>query len=238
MKDVLAIIPARGGSKGVPGKNKRMLDGKPLIAYAIETALTSQLITHILVNTDSIEIASVAHSYGVQTLMRPADQGLDDSPIYPVIESSLFFAESSEQKTFDYILLLQPTTPFRTGLEADNAIQLIFDHPSIDGIISVNKVDDHHPSRMYTIDGENKLHPIWSNGETQNRQSLDEVYIRNGAFYLARRNAMLSEKKIMLQNKLAMIMSSEWQVNIDTEKDFLLAELIVKKWKKEKGLTS
>jgi CMP-N,N'-diacetyllegionaminic acid synthase len=237
MPEVLAIIPARGGSKGVPKKNSRLLDGKPLIAYSIETALASTLITDIVVNTDDDTITNIAEQYSVACIKRDESMAQDDSPVYPVIESSLLDIEKKTGKIFDLILLLQPTSPFRTGKQTDAAIQMILDHAEINGLISVTQVGDQHPSRMYSVDDAQKLHPIWTHGETQNRQSLGTLYIRNGAFYIARREAMLHEKKIMVENKIAFVMPEIWQVNIDTEKDFLLAELMVTKWKQQSQLS-
>jgi len=152
MPEVLAIIPARGGSKGVPKKNSRLLNGKPLIAYAIETALASTLITHIVVNTDDETIANIARQYNISCIIRPESMAQDDSPVYPVIETSLLEAEIETAKIFDLILLLQPTSPFRTGAETDAAIQMLWDHAEADGLISVTAVEDHHPCRMYSVD--------------------------------------------------------------------------------------
>jgi len=115
---------------------------------------------------------------------------------------------------------------------------MIIDHPTSNGLISVSQVGDHHPSRMYSLDADNKLHTIWNDGETKNRQSLDELYIRNGAFYIARKAPMLLERKIMVENKLAFVVTNKWQVNIDTETDFMLAEIIVKQWKKAQSQSS
>ncbi|HSC52902.1 MAG TPA: acylneuraminate cytidylyltransferase family protein [Phnomibacter sp.] len=231
MPEVLAIIPARGGSKGVPKKNSRLLDGKPLIAYAIETALASTLITHIVVNTDDEEIASIARRYTVDVLMRDAEMAQDNSPVYPVLEQSLLQAEATTGKLFDIVILLQATAPFRTGIETDTVIQQFIDHPQMEGLISVIPVEDEHPSRMYQLDDAHKMQSIWGKGETQNRQEVDPLYIRDGSYYLARREPMLTQKSIMPENKFAFVRSGQWHVNIDTEKDFMLAELLVQKWK-------
>lgn len=227
---VLAIVPARGGSKGVPGKNSRLLHHKPLIGYAIETSLASKKITCTVVNTDSEAIAAIAQPYAVHVQMRESALATDEAPILPVIQSTVAYAETRTGISFDIILLLQPTAPFRTGADADAVIQLLIDHPEKDGVISVVPVGDNHPSRMYWLNEQHDMQHFLAQNETGNRQQLAPLYIRNGCFYAIRKAALFAEKTVMPAKKIAYIMPSDWHVNIDEEKDFLLAEVLAPRW--------
>jgi CMP-N-acetylneuraminic acid synthetase len=229
---VLAIIPARGGSKGVPGKNRRLLDGLPLVAYAILTAQKSNRIASILLNTDDEAIADIGKQYGVPVKMRSAQLAQDDSPIHPTIVESIQFAEEQNSISYDQVMLIQPTSPLRRAADADAIATLLHDNESIDGVVSMTRVEDAHPGRMYTFDDKTRLlQPIWPDSEYGNRQQLTPVYLRNGCFYLARKEALLREGTIIVKRKAAYLMDAEWELNIDTERDFILAEHLVPKWK-------
>lgn len=227
---VLAIIPARGGSKGVPGKNIRLLDGKPLIAYAIECAAQSESITNCLVNTDDEEIAAIARSFEGEVIMRQPGQGADDSPILPVILSTLDYAEKHYAVHYDLVILLQVTAPLRRAEDVDAVVQLFENANGPDGVISVVPMSDTHPARMYQLDENQRLQPIWDNGETAHRQELKPVYLRNGCIYAVKTEALRREHTLMVKNKQAYIMPEEWLANIDTERDFAIAEVLVKQW--------
>jgi CMP-N,N'-diacetyllegionaminic acid synthase len=234
---VLAIIPARAGSKGVPGKNKRLLDNTPLIAYAIQTAKQSRYVSDVVVNTDDPDIAPIALHYGVPVKMRDKKLAEDDSPVFPSIVDSLEFMEKQKGIAYDIVMLLQPTSPFRTGSDADQSIELLIQMPEFDGVVSVVKVEDCHPSRMYRMKASMELESLLPEGENKSRQTLEEIYLRNGCFYTARKQAMLKQGSIMVSKKAALLMDEKWHVNIDTEKDFLLAELLVKQWKQHFNLS-
>lgn len=234
---VLAIIPARAGSKGVPGKNKRLLDNLPLIAYAIQTAKQSRYVSDVVVNTDDSDIATIALDYGVAVKMRDKKLAEDDSPVFPSIVDALEFMEKQKGTTYDIVMLLQPTSPFRTGSDADRSVELLIQMPEFDGVISVVKVEDCHPSRMYRMKTSMELESLLPEGENKSRQMLEEIYLRNGCFYTARKQAMLQQGSIMVSRKTALVMDEKWHINIDTEKDFLLAEILVKQWKKHFNLS-
>ncbi|MEO7310325.1 MAG: acylneuraminate cytidylyltransferase family protein [Chitinophagaceae bacterium] len=229
----MAIIPARGGSKGVHKKNVRIVDGKPLIAYSIECALNSKSVTHCLVNTDDDSIALVSKQWGADVMMRLPGQGEDTSPILPVLISTLEYAQLQTQKQFDIIILLQPTSPIRTSTDIDNVIKMLLSPVAPDGIISVVPMSDTHPARMYHLDGNGFMHTIWPNGETLNRQELAPVYLRNGCIYAVKTAAMLKEQTLMVKHKQAYVMEEKWLANIDTERDLIITELLIKKWKEQ-----
>jgi CMP-N-acetylneuraminic acid synthetase len=227
--NILGLIPARGGSKGVPKKNIRLVDGKPLIHYAIECGQQSKLLTMLLVDTDSDEIASISSSTGIAVLKRPAELAQDESS---VVDVALRVVEQVEQEKgqIDILVLLQPTSPIRTGNNIDDAIELLLATPSADAVISVVAMEDTHPARMYQVKG-NELLPLHAELETKRRQDLEPVYYRNGCIYAIRVDALKKVKSFMPTNKLAYIMPSKWLANIDDERDLIVTEALVKAWK-------
>lgn len=225
---ILAIIPARGGSKGVPGKNIKLLGDKPLIAHAIECAIGSKRVSKIVVTTDSDEIANVVKNYKVQLVIRPSELAEDNSNVVTAVEHAYQFLGEA----FDVIVLLQPTSPLRTSKDFDNIIALLEENPESDGVISVVPLDDVHPARIYNLYNK-KLIPYIKKGETARRQDLNPVFYRNGCFYAVRTKAFFDQKSFMVEQKLAYIMDSNWLANIDTFRDFKLATLLYEDWKNE-----
>jgi len=132
---------------------------------------------------------------------------------------------------FDLIVLLQVTSPLRTGEDVDRVVEMFEKDPSLDGVISVVEAKEMHPARMYQLSDEGWMKSIVEEGETANRQTLPKVYCRNGCLYAVRPQAMIRENSIMVQNKKAYIMPSEWLANIDEERDFLITEALFKLWK-------
>lgn len=233
--NVLGIIPARGGSKGVKRKNIRLVDGKPLIAYAIECGRESKMLTRVVVNTDDAEIAAIARQYGAEVLMRPPALGTDSASILPVLKQTIEAVEAQQNTKFDLLLLLQTTSPIRTGTDIDNVIGMFEAEPSLDGVISVVPMLDTHPARMYCLHGDGWMNPLVENSETANRQELDPVYYRNGCIYAVRPGAMFRENTLMVRNKKAYVMPLEWLANIDDERDLLITEMLLKLWKKNEA---
>jgi CMP-N,N'-diacetyllegionaminic acid synthase len=226
---ILGLIPARGGSKGVPKKNIRLVDGKPLILYAIECGQQSKLLSMLLVDTDSDEIAMVSSSTGVTVLKRPTELAQDESSVVDVALRVVQQIEL-EQASIDILVLLQPTSPIRTGNNIDEALDLLNSNPNADAVISVVAIEDTHPARMYYVKG-TELLPLHPESETKRRQDLDSVYYRNGCIYAIRVDALKKVKTFMPPNKLAYVMPSKWLANIDDERDFILTEALVKAWK-------
>lgn len=228
---ILAIIPARGGSKGVKDKNIRLVDSKPLIQYTIDAALESTLLYKVVVDTDSERIAKVANcNNNIEVLMRPAELAQDESDIVPVALRILnYFTDQKE--AFDVLVLLQPTSPIKTGKQIDEAIQLLLADSITEATISVVSMEDIHPARMYYLNEQNQLIPLNKDLETKRRQELEPVYYRNGCIYAIKTKALLEQKTFMPLNKKAYIMPSEWLANIDDERDLIIAEALVKAWK-------
>lgn len=227
----LGIIPARGGSKGVPRKNVRLLAGDPVIAYTIRAAQESLRLTTFITTTDDDEISDIARRYGSPVLSRPPELALDDTPMAPVLLHALENIEKNTGKLFDAIVLLQPSSPIRTGADIDAVIQMLEEDLSVHSIISVIPMDDVHPARMYRLEKDNLLVPLDSRWETVQRQKLPTVYYRNGALYACRRQLLVEHHMICGQRKKAYIMSREQSVNIDDEVDLLLADILVRRWR-------
>lgn len=224
---ILGIIPARGGSKGVHKKNIQHLGPKPLIAYTIEAAQQATQLHAFIVSTDDEEIAKVAESAGADVpFIRPKGLATDSARAIPVLQHALTEMENRHQITYDAILMLQPTTPFRTSADIDQAVVLLKKNDA-DSVISVVDVQGHHPARMKYLEQGQLIDPDFCETyENQPRQELRPMYLRNGAIYLTRRETLLNNS--LKGNKcMALIMDSARSVNIDTPADFSYAEYLL-----------
>ena len=226
---VLAIIPARGGSKGVPGKNIKILGNKPLIVHAVDCAKKAKKVTDIVVTTDSNEIEKVVSGLGVKIIKRPESLAKDDSNVVTAVQHA--YNELNED--YDIIILLQPTAPLRTAKDLDAIIQMFEDDNTLENVVSVVPMDDVHPARMYNLLDNLNLIPFIENSETLRRQDLKPVYYRNGCFYAIKTTAFFRENSLMISNKRAYVMDTNWLVNIDNSRDFKLATLLYEDWKNE-----
>jgi CMP-N,N'-diacetyllegionaminic acid synthase len=225
----LAIIPARGGSKGVLRKNIRIVAGQPLIAYSIQAAQASQTLTHCVISTEDDEIASVGRTFGAEVLPRPAELAGDKTPMLPVVRDVFSTLEARLGTLFEYGVLLQPTAPLRTAADIDAAVTLLRE-TGADSVISVYRVYDHHPARMYRMDNE-RLVPLQDEPVGRLRQDLPAVYHRNGAIYAFRRKLIDEIEGLIGPDTRPYIMPEERSVNIDNEIDLLLADLLLQRLK-------
>lgn len=228
---ILGIIPARGGSKGVPKKNIKLLNGEPLISYSIRTGQESNLLTDLIVTTDSEEIIEVVKKYNCNFFKRTKKNAQDNTPIEPV----LFELLESIKKDYDLIVLLQPTAPIREGQDIDNVINMFIENKKLESVVSVVELEDIHPARMYSVDDENKMESLDSHKERYRRQDLEPVYLRNGSIYASKVAALYENKKLISSNKKAYIMPEYKWANIDTERDFLITEILLKDWQKKRN---
>jgi CMP-N-acetylneuraminic acid synthetase len=219
---VLGIIPARGGSKAIPRKNMATLGGKPLIAWTCEAAKQSNL-DRVIVSTDDEEIAKFAESFGVEVpFLRPAELSGDSSA---TIDAVLHALESMRDE-FDAVMVLQPTSPFRTTKDINDCLTLIR-QSGADSVISVVDVGGHHPARMKYLDGVRLIDPPFVElRENQPRQELRPMYIRNGAVYLTL-TKVLYQGSFKGSHCVAHIMPSERSMNIDEPFDLAVAEAIL-----------
>jgi len=228
-RNILAIIPARGGSKGIPRKNLRLLCGKPLIAYTIEAALNSKLINRVVVSTEDEEIAKVSKKYGAEVISRPTELAQDDTPSLPLFQHAIRYLEEVKDYRPEIIVMLQPTSPLRIVEDIDRAIEE-FLKGSYHSIASVCEVE-HTPHWMYTIVGE-RLKPLIEEGQkVVRRQDDSKVYRLNGAVYVTSRDIIMKENRVLGRDTKAYIMPLERSIDIDTELDFKLAELLMRERK-------
>ena len=225
MTSILAVIPARGGSKGVPRKNLQNICGKPLIAYSIEAAKGVSRLTDIIVSTEDDEIAQVAIDHGADVpFMRPAELAEDLTPTFPVIMHALEQMETARAAEYDAVLLLQPTCPLRTAAHIDTAIDMLLSE-NCDSVVSVLEVSNTHPFRMKRLVGNRLINYIDQGFEDMRpRQVLPKVYLRNGAIYLNRRESFIGSQALVGDHCLGMVMDEEESVNIDGPLDLILAE--------------
>ncbi len=224
--NTVAIIPARGGSKSIPRKNIRLLNGKPLVYYAIKEAQHSRYVHRVFVSTEDREIAEIAKGYGAEVIPRPVELAQDDTPSLPVYRQVIKYLEDMENSYPDVVVLLQPTSPLRKVEDIDGAIEK-FLHTNCDSIVSVCEVE-HPPHWMYTLEGD-RLKPIIEGGETiTRRQNAPKVYRLNGAICVTRSQFIMNQNTVVGHNTGAYIMSTERSVDIDTELDFRLTELLMR----------
>lgn len=220
MAETVAIIPARGGSKGVPGKNKRLVGGLPLIAYSITAARDSARIDRIVVTTDDDDIAAIALAEGAEVVVRPGEIAGDASPVIDAVIHALAHIEVTQPSA---VVLLQPTSPLRTGSDIDAALALFQAHGA--PVCSVCRAEDAHPARMYrVVDG--RLQSLMPELASERRQDLPPVFHRNGAIYVFGPNE-IARREIITSDMVAYEMPGESSVNIDTELDLLLLEAVL-----------
>lgn len=221
---VLGLIPARGGSKGVPGKNIRPLGGVPLITYTIRAVQASFQVDAVVTTTDDEKIASVAEQHGSELIRRPSYLGEDETPMFPVAIHALDTL-CMDGRHFDVLLLLQCTCPFRTTADIDTALSLLREQ-DCDAVIGVQNVDDVHPARMYRHVNKylESLDPNW---EKTNRQNLPDIFHRNGVIYAIRCDVLRQEKTFFASRSLPYLMPRDRSINIDEEFDFQLAEFLI-----------
>ena len=228
---ILAIIPARGGSKSVPKKNIRNLNGKPLIAYTIEAAKRIENEFHkIVVSTDDEEIAEVSKHYGADVpFVRPSNLAEDKTPTYPVLQHAVNFVEKDDGINIDLIMLLQPTAPFRTTEDMLNCLNLR-QTSNTDSVISVVQVFSYHPILMKKIENNRLTHFSIEEKEGTPRQLYEPpAYMRNGAIYITKRNNLIEQNSIWGNSITPYVMPQERSYNIDDEIDFITSEMMMKK---------
>jgi CMP-N,N'-diacetyllegionaminic acid synthase len=220
---ILAVIPARGGSKGVPHKNLREIAGKPLIAWAIEAGRQSQYIDRLILSSEDPEIIRIAQSWGCEApFVRPAELARDETPgIEPVLH-----AVSALPERYDYIMLLQPTSPLRLAEDIDSCVETCLRHHAV-ACITVNEVDQ-HPLWMCRLDDSRHLVPLIDQKSLPDRrQDLPKVYILNGAVYVARTAWLQQHRTFLTAETVAHIMPRERSVDVDTELDLKICQLLL-----------
>jgi CMP-N-acetylneuraminic acid synthetase len=226
--NVLGVIPARGGSKGIPRKNLYNLCGKPLIGYTIKAAFKASALTRFIVSTDSDEIAETAKEYGANVpFRRPSELATDSSLAADVMKHAIIEMEKLNGIIYDTLVMLQPTTPLRTPEDIDNAVQKLHS-TGCDTVITMKDVGATHPARMYKIVND-KLVSIMDEGTAlRPRQELQHIYIRSGDVYACRRSVIFDQGSLIGKDCRPIIIPSKRAVNIDSMDDVILAEYYLK----------
>lgn len=216
------LIPARGGSKGIPRKNLYQFNSRPLISYTIEAALSSGLLKEVFVSTDDPEIAKFAEEMGADVIIRPPELADDSAPTVDVALHAL-------RKTgFNgAVAVLQPTSPLRTSKDIDNALELFRDTPEADSLVSVTDFP-HPPFWALKIEG-GRLKPLFNHKYLQmRRQDLEKAYIPNGAIFIGERKTLEDRRTFYTENTIPYYMPPERSIDIDTLLDLKIAETIMK----------
>lgn len=226
---ILAIIPARGGSKGVPGKNIKLLNGKPLLQYTAEIALQSENLAAVILSSDDDQIISLSKKIGIPVpFVRPAELAQDNTPTIDVVLHALKWYENQEV-FFDAVCLLQATSPFRT-LEFVNKAIAKFIASGCDSLISVQKVPhEYNPHWTFEVNEMGNLKI--ATGEDQiisRRQELPEAYHRDGSIYITKTEVLLQQHSLYGKSTSFIESQPEWYVNIDTLSDWEKAEQMIK----------
>lgn len=220
--NILVVIPARGGSKGLPGKNIRLLCGKPLICYSIDIARAITSDEHICVSTDDNQIKNVVENYGLKVpFLRPEALSTDTSTTNDVLLHAIEYYEK-QGRQYDRILLLQPTSPLRTEMEVKEALALY--HHDIDMVVSVT--ESHAPSVLCTDNMDGFLELV-HNKRAEGRQSLPTFYEYNGAIYVINVKSLKENGIGSFTRKVKYVMPKETSIDIDDIYDFMLAEQVI-----------
>jgi CMP-N,N'-diacetyllegionaminic acid synthase len=225
--NILAIIPARSGSKRVPQKNIRPFAGTTLSELAIQQALGASLPTHIALSSDNMEILDIADNYPqVHRLLRPQDISGDTAPAIEYVRHALGMLEN-EGLRFEMVVILQPSSPLRTASDIDTTIQLLLDNPAADSAVSVVKISQmSHPLKLKTLEGK-ELKPFFEEEAGRfSAHDLPEVFARNGAVYATWRRNLETKNDLIGQHSLAYIMPPERSVDINEWVDFEFAEYL------------
>ncbi|VVB88561.1 3-deoxy-manno-octulosonate cytidylyltransferase [uncultured archaeon] len=227
-KTIFGLVPARGGSKGLPGKNIRPLLGKPLIAWTIEQALSSKYLDRVIVSTDDEEIAEVSKKYGAKVpFVRPKELASDEAKGIDVVLHAIDWIERNNTP-YDLILLLQPTSPNRISKDIDNSIELLF-QKNARSIVSVCETE-HHPYWSNILPHDSCMKDfIRMETMDKNRQEFPTFYRLNGAIYLAYSDYLKINKSFFGNDTFAYQMPIERSIDIDTEIDFRFAECLLRK---------
>ncbi len=232
--EVLAVIPARGGSKGIPRKNIKLFAGYPLISYSIAAALQSNSVTRVIVSTDDEEIAAVARQFGAETpFLRPAELAQDQTTDLPVFEHALQWLKENEDYSPDLVIQLRPTSPIRPRQCVDEAVALLLQHPEADSVRGVVP-SGQNPYKMWRLDGDEKpMTPLLSLEGVDEpfnspRQALPPTYWQTGHIDVIRPRAILEQKSMSGTVILPYLIDPRYTVDIDTPFDWQRYEWLVR----------
>ena len=224
---VLAVVPARAGSKGVPGKNERLLAGKTLVARAAEAARESGVVDRCILSTDSERIAGLGRAAGLEVpFLRPAELARDESPMQPVIEHALLSVEHDGFRP-DVVLVLQPTAPLRRGEHIAAAVRLL-EETGADSVVTVVEIPGHmSPQYAMRISGD-QLEPFLPEGASiTRRQDVEPAYSRDGTVYAVRRDVLAERHDLYGTDCRPLVLPAAESITIDSPEDWAAAEAIL-----------
>ncbi|OAN49287.1 acylneuraminate cytidylyltransferase [Paramagnetospirillum marisnigri] len=222
-KSVLALITARGGSKGLPGKNIRPLGGKPLVAWTVEQARACPLVDRVVISSDDPEIILAAQAAGCEApFIRPAELASDTASSADVAIHAL----DALGQDFDILVLLQPTSPLRESADIDACIRKLVDHPEAPSVVSVTE-SSKSPWWMQTMDDGGRLSPLMPDANAARRQDQPRVFVPNGAVYVVRVAWLRQRRAFLGEGSLGHEMPADRSVDIDSLLDFRIAEAIL-----------
>lgn len=230
--EILALIPARGGSKSIPHKNIKLLAGHPLIAYSIAAALQSRLVTRTIVSTDDDEIACTAQCYGAEApFLRPEEFARDDTADLPVFTHALRWLKDKEGYQPEVVVQLRPTSPLRPSDCVDQAIQIMLDHPEADSVRGVIP-SGQNPYKMWHVDEQGRMTPLLKlpgNAEPYNapRQNLPQTYWQTGHIDAIRLSTILSKNSLTGEIIYPLYIDPRYAIDIDNLRDWQRAEWII-----------
>ena len=225
MNKILAVIPARMGSKRLPEKNIKVLNGKPMIVYTIDAIKKSHYINRFIVSTEDKIITQIAQSNGAEVIQRPEELTRDESPTDAVVLNVLEQLQKKEQYIPDIIILLQPTSPLRTTEDIDTAMKTFLDS-SADSLITVTEYD-HTPYWAFRIE-KGLLKPEFTSESLKRSQELPKLYRPNGSIFITGAKPFLKNRSFYTNQIIPFIMPRERSIDIDDEFDFLIAEFLLK----------
>lgn len=225
---ILGLIPARGGSKGIPRKNMAFLANKPLMAWTIEAANESGVLDRLVLSTDDNEIAEAGRRLDIEVpFLRPAELATDNSASIDVCRHAVEWLEKNENYQPDFVMLLQPTSPLRIASDIRRSVELAV-ATQANSVVSVYEVH-HHPLWMKVLDSEGWLLDLYPQSmAATRRQDLSPVFALNGAIYLVLRSCLLTERTFVPDRTHGYVMPSQRSVDVDTPWDFYLADLILR----------
>ncbi len=229
--EVLALIPARGGSKSIPGKNIRLFAGHPLLAYSVAAARQATRVTRVIVSTDDEQIAAVARDYGAETpFLRPGELARDETPDLPVFEHALAWLSAEEGFRPDVVVQLRPTSPVRPPDCVDQAVSTLLAHPKADSVRGVVPAGQ-NPYKMWRIAHDGQMHPLlegeFDEAHNMPRQLLPATYWQTGHIDVIRTRTILEKRSMSGATILPLLLDPRYTVDIDNPRDWERAEWLV-----------
>ena len=230
-KSVIAIIPARSSSKGLPGKNVKELCGKPLIVWSIEAGLASKFIDVVVVSTDSQEIASIAHDFGASApFIRPPDLATDEAKSFSVIKHTLEYYQSKLNRSFDYTVLLEPTSPQRDWIDIDRAMTELNQSTQAKSIVGISKTQSQNPAFLVKMNDDHSLTGFGTlTIGNKRRQEVEDVYFLEGSIYISETEYLLRMESFYHDATVGFIFPKWQSYEIDDEDDFTIVEALMTK---------